>query len=255
MEYSREYLVHYYEIDRKRRLTLPALIRYFEDIATLDSEARGFTLDYYDRSGHGFMLLKWDIAVHSWPGFNETVKITTRPSAYRRFLANRGYVVRGNDGRVLADARSVWLYADTGTRRPARVPDELYAGFGVARESSFDMLEDLHPTVEGLCRLGIKVQPGDIDMYRHVNNVRYVEWALESLPEEIPRDHAASRIQVNYMKELKMGDEAEVVSEIYRQDGGQLSAHSIYNGDNEVCRLRLEWLHDLRNNDTVENLL
>lgn len=53
MEYTREYLVHYYEIDRKRRLTLPALIRYFEDIATLDSEARGFTLDYYDKSGHG----------------------------------------------------------------------------------------------------------------------------------------------------------------------------------------------------------
>jgi hypothetical protein len=33
MEYYREYLVHYYEIDRKRKLTLPALIRYFEDIA------------------------------------------------------------------------------------------------------------------------------------------------------------------------------------------------------------------------------
>ena len=103
-EYSRDYLVHYYEIDRKRRLTLPALMHYFEDIATLNSEARGFTLDRYARTGQLFLLLKWDIAVRSWPAFNETIRIVTRPTTFKRFLANREYAVFGKDGALLAES-------------------------------------------------------------------------------------------------------------------------------------------------------
>ena len=183
-EYSRDYLVHYYEIDRKRRLTLPALMHYFEDIATLNSEARGFTLDRYARTGQLFLLLKWDIAVRSWPAFNETIRIVTRPTTFRRFLANREYAVFGMDGTPLAEARSVWIFTDMALRKPVRVPDEMYDGFGVSRESGalFDALEELQGIAGGSHTLGITVGSSDLDNNGHVNNVRYVEWALRVAP-------------------------------------------------------------------------
>lgn len=244
MEYSRDYLVHYYEIGKKRRLTPSRLMHYFEDIATLNSEAQGFTLDYFDRTGQGFMLLKWDITVHSWPFFNETVRIITRPSAFRKFLANREYAVVGNDGVILSKAQSVWIFADARTRRPARVPDEMYAGFGVARgsEATFEMLEDVPATTTGSCTLDIKACRSDIDNNNHVNNVRYVEWALESLPDDFVNNHTVQRIKVHYKKELQCGDGAVLVSEIVRQEFKLMTTHSIYNGDREVCHLHLNWI-------------
>ncbi|MBE0602799.1 MAG: hypothetical protein IH611_04100 [Deltaproteobacteria bacterium] len=242
-EFSRDYLVHYYEIDRKRRLTLPALMHYFEDIATLNSEARGFTLDGYARTARGFLLLKWDIAVRSWPGFNETVKIVTRPTAFRRFLANREYSVFGKDGTSLAEARSVWVFTDMALKKPVRVPDGMYEGFGVPRESgaSFDALEELRGIAGGSQPVGITVGTADLDNNGHVNNVRYVEWALQSLPADFVLGHEVSRVQVHYRKELQSGEEADLFSEVAERGGLLLSDHSIRSGDKEYCVLRMEW--------------
>lgn len=241
--FSRDYLVHYYEIDRRRRLTPPALLHYFEDIATRNSEEAGFPLDYYWKTGHVFLLLKWDVAVRSWPLFNETVRIETRPTTFKRFLANREYAVFGKDGSRLADARSVWIFTDLRARKPVRVPEEIYDGFGVPRESgaSFDNLEELPEIAGDAPALRIAVGPADLDNNDHVNNVRYVEWALRSLPAGFAGERAASRIQVHYKKELQSGDEAELFSEIRERDGIRLSDHSIRCGDREACRIRLEW--------------
>ncbi|MEW6721063.1 MAG: acyl-ACP thioesterase domain-containing protein [Thermodesulfobacteriota bacterium] len=241
--FSRDYLVHYYEIDRRRRLTPPALLHYFEDIATLNSEAAGFPLDYYWKTGQLFLLLKWDVAVSSWPLFGETVRIETRPTTFKRFLANREYRVIGKNGNALAEARSVWIFTDLRARKPVRVPEEIYGGFGVAGESgaSFDNLEEL-PEFDGDAPpLRIAVGPADLDNNDHVNNVRYVEWALRSLPAGFAAERAASRIQVHYKKELHCGDEAELVTGISDRDGRPQSDHSIRCGDREACRIRLEW--------------
>jgi len=233
--------VHYYEIDRKRRLTLPALMHYFEDIATLHSEAMGITLDRYFRTGQLFLLLKWDISLHARPGFNETVRIVTRPTTFKRFLANREYRVYSEGGTPLAEARSVWAFTDMNLKRPVRVPEEICAGFGVPAESaaSFDPLEDL-PGIAGK-PLPIRVGTADLDNNGHVNNVRYVEWALWSLPADFVHGHEAVRVRVHYKKELKAGEEAVMFSEISEGGGTLASDHSIRSGGREICDIRIDW--------------
>jgi medium-chain acyl-[acyl-carrier-protein] hydrolase len=242
-EFSRDYLIHSYEIDRKRRLTIPALLHYFEDIATLHSEALGATLERYYETGQLFLLLKWDIVVRSLPAFNETVRISTRPTTFRRFLANRDFAVFGKDGAPLAEARSVWAFTDVRRKRPVRVPDEIFTAFGVPPESSasFDPLEDLPGIAAGSAPHPIRVGPADLDNNGHVNNVRYVEWALWSLPADFLPDHEASRVRVHYKKELLPGEEAELYSEIAGGDGAPFSRHSIRGGEREVCDIRIEW--------------
>jgi medium-chain acyl-[acyl-carrier-protein] hydrolase len=242
-EFSRDYLVHYYEIDRRRRLTLPALMHYFEDIATLHSEALGVTLERYFETGQLFLLLKWDIAVRSMPAFNETVRISTRPTTFRRFLANREYAVFGKGGAPLAEARSVWAFTDLRLKRPVRVPEEIFAAFGVPPESaaSFDPLEDLPGIAAGSAPHPIHVGPADLDNNGHVNNVRYVEWALWSLPADFPPGHEASRVRVHSKKELLHGEEADLFTEISGVDGGLTSGHSIRCGEREICDIRIQW--------------
>ena len=88
---------------------------------------------------------------------------------------------------------------------------------------------------------GIRVGKRDLDNNDHVNNVRYVEWALESLPEDFVRGRVVGGVKVHYKKELQGGDEAELLTAVTERDGGAVSDHSIRAGNREYCRLRMEW--------------
>jgi medium-chain acyl-[acyl-carrier-protein] hydrolase len=242
--YTRDYLVHYYEIDKNRKVTLPNLIHYFEDIAVLNSEANGFSLDYYDAAGCGFMLLNWDIKIYPLPSFNEKITIRTWPSSFKRFLANREYEVFNREGQKIAEAHSVWLFANTNTRKPQRVPDEIYEGFNLTKESEniFYMPDDLPPLQEGAYKKKLIVQNYDIDTNNHVNNVRYVDWALISLPPGVIAGYEVYMAQVGYKKELHIGDEVEIISDIVLQKGKLISHHSVYCAGKDVCHIKLEWV-------------
>jgi medium-chain acyl-[acyl-carrier-protein] hydrolase len=241
--YSRDYLIHYYEIDKNRKLTLPNLIHYFEDIAILNSAANGFSLEYYDSVECGFMLIRWDIKIYAWPSFNEKVTIKTWPSSFKRFLANRKYEVYSREGAKMTEAHSVWLFANTATRKPQRVPDEIFKGFNLPKDSEKDfyMPDDLQPLNQGEYRKKLIVQNYDIDTNNHVNNVRYVDWALISLPPDVISGYLVSDAQVSYKKELYAGDEVEIISEIQKDGENFTSVHSIHNAGKDVCNVRLEW--------------
>ncbi|MFH1195735.1 MAG: acyl-ACP thioesterase domain-containing protein [bacterium] len=246
MEYSRNYLVHYYEIDSKRRLTLPALIHYFEDIAILNSEQQGFTLDYYEKNHCGWMLFKWDVKIHRYPVFNESIKINTRPTAFKNFFGNREYDIFSADGQLIVEAKSLWILADTQTRRPLRVPDEMYIGFDTKKEdeTKFNKLDELEAISDGEFRRNISVHESDIDTNNHVNNVRYVEWVMESLPREFLSSNYVTGIKVNYKKELNLGEEASVISSINSSGDKINSRHSICFSGKEFCNLEMEWLKE-----------
>lgn len=243
--FTRNYLVHYYEVGRDNRLTLPALMHYFEDIATLNSEAIGLPLDYYWKTGQVFLLLKWDIAIRSWPRFNEYVRIETHPTAFKKFMANRKYTVHTSDDKWIAEARSVWMYVDMVTKKPVRIPEEIFEAFGISldSESQFNQLEEL-PEITGVGAASscpLQVVRRDIDNNGHVNNVRYVEWALESLPAEFARERAISRLKIHYKKELREGDEAALLT-VQTQGGIRaVSDHSIRANGREFCRIHMEW--------------
>lgn len=244
MEFSREYLVHYYEIDNKKRLTIAALIHYFQDMAILHSEKVGYTLDYYEKTNQGFMILKWDINVYRWPVFNETINIVTRPYSFKKFLANRAFKVYDKDGKLIADGDTGWVFADTLTRRPIRVPEELHKAFGVDNDAQklYRNLDDLQPLENGEYKYPVKVQNSDIDTNNHVNNVRYIEWALRSLPAEFLLEHQLTNAKVNYKKELQLGDEAEVITSIIIEEDGVYSRHSLIGGGKEICHLQFTWV-------------
>lgn len=257
MDYSRDYLVHYYEADSDRRLTLPSLMRYFEDIAILHSESLGLGLDYYEKNSCGWMLMKWDVSIRELPRFAEPVRVTTRVHAMKRFLADRVYELCASDGTILAEARSNWVFVDTVRRRPIRIAEDQYGVFGVTAESesSFVTIADVEPLAalepfadnESLPEAGRHVAPvravaSDIDTNRHVNNVSYLEWALDSLPSEIALTRTPVSMRAQYRKELALGMEACVHSVFAETLGGKaVSRHSVRSDSEEFCSVEVAW--------------
>lgn len=248
MDFCKSYFVHYYEADPSRRLALPALVRYFEDIAILHSAARGYDLEYFDENRRGWMLLKWDIAIKSLPRFGEEVTVVTRVHAMRRFLADREFTMKSRDGFAIVEARSNWLFADMDKRRPIKIDEAQYGAFGVSPESERDFVSiadvegsDPTRTVMTVPATRVRTANTDIDTNRHVNNVSYVEWALDALPEGFAETRAPTRLHVQYRKELALGCDAEVVTSVETTGDSAYSRHSIRIGDEECCSIGIRW--------------
>lgn len=260
MDFSQDYLVHYYEADQARRLTLSALVQYFEDIAILHSTNAGYDLEYYDANHCGWMLLKWDVSIHSLPTFGQRVTVDTRVHAMKRFLSDREFVMTADDGTVLAEGRSNWLLVDTDKRRPLRVSEDQCRAFNVsaASEADFVSIEDVPPVTEAEAESAIAGQTEvvrrpvlagntDIDTNRHVNNVSYLDWALDSLPSDFVSRHTPSRLIVQYRKELVLGASAEVLTFVEASAPGasatdaSTTRSTVRSGGEDCCSLLIEW--------------
>jgi acyl-ACP thioesterase len=256
MDFSRDYLIHYYEADTSRRLTLPALVQYFEDIAIMNSAAKGFDLAYFDETHTGWLLLKWDIRINRLPLYDETVKVATRVHAMKKFLADREFSLYDATGAEIATGRSNWLFADAVKRRPMRISEDMIAKYDAAALSDAEFIAiDEVPGITAeeeaggdVYRTAITAVHSDIDTNRHVNNVRYISWALDTLPPEILHSSVPVSLRVQYKKELKLGDKAEVVSVVQSSDSeGTCTRHTIKRGGaeansaDEFCSMEIQW--------------
>lgn len=236
------YFAQYHDCDTRQRLTVLAMMRYFEDIALLQSESYDVGLRYYATQRVAWLLLAWDIRIHTAPVFKDDVHVLTQPTAMRRFLANRRYRIVGGDGAVLVDADSQWVFVDMARRRPARIREEIFRSYGVLQESETlpapagidvpvrtDVLREFH------------VRKSDIDVNRHVNNIRYVDWAFDALPDALALTGTLTRLRVHYRKEVHFGEEVEVRSELREAGGAVVAVHGVYVGEELRCSLESWW--------------
>lgn len=61
MSYTKNYFIHYFSTDIKRNLRVTSLMKFFEDIAVLQSESLNVGLDYYEKEKCAWVMYKWDV--------------------------------------------------------------------------------------------------------------------------------------------------------------------------------------------------
>ncbi|MDD4071565.1 MAG: thioesterase [Desulfobacterales bacterium] len=98
-------------------------------------------------------------------------------------------------------------------------------------------------------QLSFRVRYRDIDINQHVNNVSYVEWALESVPHDIKRNRFVSELEINFLGETVFGD--YIQSSCRAEDpSGNVFFHSLVreNDGLEVARVRTVWTNGKHSN-------
>jgi len=117
-------------------------------------------------------------------------------------------------------------------------PDELILDKRLI-EDDFPVL----PVVERLnFKSNFKAWFEDLDFNRHVNNVAYSRWAVESLPPEVLFSRRPVEIEINYRSEVFYGDTIEVITQRPLNENEEW-IQQIFNlsTGKEVARLRSAW--------------
>ncbi|WP_399168469.1 hypothetical protein [Tepidibacillus sp. HK-1] len=86
------------------------------------------------------------------------------------------------------------------------------------------------------------VRYSDIDTNKHVNNAKYVEWAIETIPLETVLNYSLNNIKAMYKKETKYGTKVQVRTEIVTESDQLRGLHQIVDEqDTTLCLLETTW--------------
>jgi YbgC/YbaW family acyl-CoA thioester hydrolase len=156
----------------------------------------------------------------------DELEIDTWISAMSRVRADRNYRVRRvSDNRVVALATANWVYLDSPTLLPSRMPPEILSLFVnrfPAAVKPFSQRAWLRPPARALQGVtNRRAQYFEADSGRHTNNAIYVDWFEESVrdtlsaagyppPLESPLRLVFCRHSLEYLAAARPGDMLEI---------------------------------------------
>lgn len=196
--------VRFSETDEKRKLTLEAIVDYFQDCSTFQTEELGVGFSYLLPKNLTWILLYWHIVVGEYPSLGEKITISTIPYDFKGFLGKRNFFMEKEDGRIIAKADSLWSLLDMKKMIPTKVPEEVVQAY--PKEDKIDM--EYLPrkiTIAGEERREepLMIQRHHLDCNNHVNNGQYIKIAGAYLPDGFE----IKQMRAEYRKQAYLGNE------------------------------------------------
>jgi len=241
---DRNYHIHYYEVDIHKKALITSIIDYLGDMAMYQSEILGVGIDHLKESKMAWVLYKWDITIESYPLLNESINVKTFAYSFKKFYAYRKYEIIDIEGKKIGYASSVWILINTDRRRPIRITNDMYEVYGIDESNDASIeIKDIKSINEVHSEKCFQVRYSDIDTNMHVNNVKYVAWALETVPKDIVLNYELKNIKVTYEKETTYGETIKVSTEVIREEGKIICRHKIINEEGtELTLLESIWI-------------
>lgn len=195
--YTIESRIRFSEIDHTRKITLPAIINYFQDCSIFQSEEIGYGFSYLDEQKRAWVLSSWQIDIKRYPILGEKIKVSTWATGFKGILGERNFCMSDEENQVLACANSLWVYMDMAKGRPTKPdPGEIEA-YGESESLEMEEMSRKIELTEKTMELpSFPVRRYHIDTNEHVNNCQYVQMAKEVMEEE----KTVNRVRVEYKK-------------------------------------------------------
>ena len=155
------------------------------------------------------MLISWD----------EEIVIETWHRGTDRLFGLRDFRIMNGKQQTIGIASTSWLILDANSRRPLKVSEIFNFNLNVASVFSSNLQKIViseqmdHWTTR-------RVNYSDLDVVGHVNNVKYLEWCIDALENEVLMIHEIGEIEINYINEANAGEEIEILGS--RESDGEI---------------------------------
>ena len=138
---------------------------------------------------------------------------------------------------------TAWLVLDLKSRKPQKIEPlfkhlrHLFDHLPTAEEP-----EKLPAPVQPKSKKSYEVRYSDIDIHHHVNNIKYIEWILDSVPFEMNRTHQIHTFEINFLAESSYEDAISIQTETLQESPPAFLHCVSREGDGkELCRARAGW--------------
>ncbi len=195
-----------------RKIRLTAIAHCLQECAGRHAAHYHLGYEGMKKNKQAWVLNRLRIQVHRYLEWQATLHVRTWVQLMRGPFSQRMFLLLDDKEEVIGSASSFWVVLDTESHKPQRLkasidnlpvlPDET-APCGMAGK----LIEP-----EGLSLIGKHtVKPSDLDLLHHVNNVKYLEWILDT---KSPDRQNPTQVDLNFTHETQLDE----VVEIYKSD-------------------------------------
>lgn len=234
--YTFDSRVRYSECDSDSKLTLTGIVNYLQDCSVAQSDDLGVGIDYLVGHHYGWVVNYWQIDIARRPRLSETITVGTSPYKMAGFFGMRNFAIDAADGERLVTANSVWTLMDIEHYVPTKLPEDMASRYELFPK--FDMeytnrkirlTEDAEREPAG----NVTVTPFDLDSNHHLNNSRYIDWALSAMKavDSGFDENSIKRLRVEYRHQVLLGQTLELTC--CREEGAYTI--EMTNEEGDVC--------------------
>ena len=184
MKYTHRFQVKWHDTDANREVRPSQVLMYMQETANLQLRHHGISLDdLRDRHGLGFLLSRISVRIYEPLYAFDEIDVQTWICDSRGFSFNRCFCIL-QDGRVAAEAFSVWALMNLCERRLVRV-EEFDYGFAGDEALQLDLPRRVHfPSALTVEEAGERtIRYCDVDYNGHMNNTKYPDMLCDFVPD------------------------------------------------------------------------
>ncbi|KAI5677322.1 hypothetical protein M9H77_08272 [Catharanthus roseus] len=224
--YRQTVVIRSYEVGPDKTATIESILNLLQETALNHVWMSGLLGDGFGAT-HGMMknnliwvVSRMQLQIDYYPIWGEVMEIDTWVGASGKNGMRRDWLLRSQaTGLVFARATSTWVMMNRQTRRLSKMPDEVRAEISpwfimkqAIKDDTPEKIEKLNDNAKYV-KSNLKPKRSDLDMNQHVNNVKYVRWMLETIPDDFLENHQLSDIVLEYRRECSSSDVVQSLSE------------------------------------------
>jgi acyl-ACP thioesterase len=238
-ELSRPWTIRISDCDAEGRLRPSALLVEMQELG--EAHAAMLGLARQDLIAHGicWVLYRQQVRLLAPLTFGDALTALTFPAPVEGPLFPRHFVFSRADGTPAIEAVTAWVLMDVRTRRPLR-PSALPVPMPENRERPAPLKVPGMLPIEGAqTAMRRAVRYSDVDVNRHINNTRYIDWVCDALPYEAVTARAIAGFQINYSSEARPGEDIDIA--LKEEEKGVLARGIRLSDGRTVFDSRIEW--------------
>lgn len=220
--FIKDYPINSLNMNAGKRLGLVGLLGMLQDVTSEHAMRLGFGYEDSMTKGFFWVLVRQKVRMDRWPHWNDIVVIKTWTIPVFGIYAVREYELFVNDIKI-GDCSTTWMILDSESRKPKKIEnsDNLFRprtdySVGYAAEK-VNLPQEMNAAKT------FEVRISDLDMNNHVNNIKYSQWILDSIPFSYHQKYSLGEYEINFSGETFLEDEIETFCNIAHMKIGEPS--------------------------------
>ncbi|MGC3977560.1 MAG: thioesterase [Paludibacteraceae bacterium] len=208
-----KYIIAPQTVDFTKEITLASLVNLLLTTAGKNADDNDFGIRNLQKLDCTWVLSRLAVEMSCTPSQYETLYIETWIEEVYKLNTTRNFYIKNEKKEIIGQAVSMWVMINFDTRRPM----ELFRLGNIEQHAEHTGIDMMPPArieaVNGTVENSFLTRYSDIDINRHVNTTRYLQWMSDCFSLDFHQSHQLKRFDINFMSELVYNEQVKVLKE------------------------------------------
>ena len=240
--FESNYELRYFEMNKNGMASPTTMLTLLEETAAEHCLSIGHSLYSLEKQNIGWVLASGIVEMIRYPGYKENITIKTWLSSYTLVRGYRENIILDSEENIIGRAKGLWVFYDIKKRKPLPIFDDIRLKWGRKEESSVEKnLGLVNQSEDGPFRTEFNVYNSDVDSNEHVNNIRYLHYLMESLPEDFMERYHLKVLNAKFIAEARLGEKIKVYVNEDMGDNNLFHTMKNSSGDTVLAKAHTQW--------------